>query len=87
MSQVIGFIEIETVGYESADLAASLDDTTIDGLFARLIGQPVDEQLDQTRDDSTSSMVIRANLDSLSDDLQVATRDVLAGIFLSLGRR
>ena len=87
MSQVIGLIEIESDRLDVADLTPGLDDATLDGLFAQLVGRPIVEQFDAACDDATSTLLISANLDSLSNDLESATRDVLAEIFLTIGRR
>jgi hypothetical protein len=87
MSEVVGLIEIEDAGYASADFGGTCQDTTLDGLFARLIGRPAVERIDLASLDREPTLVVMANLDLLADDLNSATRDVLAGIFLSFGNR
>jgi hypothetical protein len=87
MSQVIGLIEIESEKQQSFDLSPDAADATLEDLFAQLVGRPMVERFDVAYDDATPTLLITANLDSLTNDLEMATRDVLAEIFLTSGRR
>ena len=86
MTETAGLIEIETYD-ATVDVDSACDDATLDDLFARLVGRPRLESVTVSSLDREPSLVISANLDSLSEDLQSATREVLSEIFLSLGRR
>ena len=87
MSATIGLIEIENDEYALADRGLECGDETLDGLFARLLGRPLVETVDLVSLDREPALVLTANLDLLADDLNAATREVLAEIFLTIGRR
>ena len=87
MIEAIGLIELELSDLELADRAALGGDDTLDGLFARLIRQPQTDDCDLFCNHSEPSRLLTANLDALSVDLHAATREILAEIFLALGRR
>jgi hypothetical protein len=87
MSEVVGLIEVEDTGDLFSFAGIDRESATLDSLFARLVGKPVVERVALPSLDREPSMVVLANLDVLADDLNAATREVLADIFLSLGRR
>jgi hypothetical protein len=84
MTQTIGLIEIEADARRSLDRLASADDTNLDALFARLVRG---DSADESDCESSSAIVLSANLEVLKEDLALATRQILGEIFLSRGSR
>jgi hypothetical protein len=90
MNQAVGLIEINTQGATATcDFAEGWDDATLEGLFARLIASDEYEMLESPDqvDGGSSTILLAANLDDLAQDLRLATRHVLADIFLGPGGR
>jgi hypothetical protein len=84
MNEVCGLIAIETI----ADRChSSHDDTTLDRLFARLVGLSNLELVGVACENADPTLILAANLDSLAEDLNAVMREVLAELFLSVGRR
>ncbi len=87
MTHLTGLIEIEDDGYALGAREDLCGDTTLEELFNRLVRGSVLETSGASSPADSPTRVLTANLDALADDLDAATRDVLAEIFHSFGRR